>query len=131
MRLISLIALVLVCALILEPVLALAQQKAEIEEARVAAETDAKANINTALWFGAGCLSGYTGLLIAYVYQPSPPASRLLGKSPEYVATYTDVYKDTAKRIQVKWAWTGCLVYATGILVYIVLIAASAAVTGE
>ncbi|MCD6507660.1 hypothetical protein J7M22_13705 [Candidatus Poribacteria bacterium] len=132
MRLISLIALVLVCALTLNPILALAQQRAEIEEAKAAAEADAKANTNTGLWFVAGCLGGWVGLLVAYIYQPSPPASRLLGKSPEYVAAYTDAYKDAAKRIQVKWAWTGCLAYAAGVLAYVALaMAASLSTTAE
>jgi hypothetical protein len=67
-------------------------------------------------------------LVISYVYQPSPPANRLLGKSSEYTAFYTDAYKDAAKKIQTKWAWTGCLV-STGVAVvgYVLLIAAAAA----
>ncbi|RLF38766.1 MAG: hypothetical protein DRN12_07930 [Thermoplasmata archaeon] len=121
MKLISLIALVLVCALMLNPILALAQQRAEIEEAKAAAEADAKANTNTALWFAAGCLGGYVGLHIAYIYQPSPFASRLLGKSPEYVAVYTDAYRNAVKEIQVKWAWTGYLTRAGVLVAYIAL----------
>ncbi len=52
------------------------------------------------------------GVVIAYVIEPNPPVMELLGKSPEYVAAYTDGYRVTAKRIQTGKAWTGCIVIA-------------------
>ena len=132
MRLISAIALAMSCVLIFNPILSLAQQADIAAEAGAAAEADAQANVNTGLWFLAGCFGGWLGLVISYVHQPSPPASRLIGKSSEYVAFYTDAYKDAAKKIQTKWAWTGCLV-STGVTVvsYVLLIAAVTAATEQ
>ena len=95
-------------------------------EACAAAERDATMDTNTTLWFIAGCCGGLTGLLISYIYAPSPPATRLLGKSPEYVAAYTDCYKAKAKKIQSSKALTGCFVSAAAYVVYIVLVIAAA-----
>lgn len=97
------------------PFVVLAQQ-AEMAEARMAAENDAKMDVNGTLWFVGGCLGwvillgGIITIGAAYTVQPSPPASRLIGKSPEYVAFYTDAYKAKAKSIQTSKAWTGCVV---------------------
>ncbi|MCD6531997.1 hypothetical protein J7K99_06115 [bacterium] len=74
------------------------------------AKLDAQIDINTTLWMGAGCLFGLLGVGAAYVIEPSPPASRLLGKSAEYVAIYTDCYKEEGKSIQTKAALKGCVV---------------------
>ena len=79
------------------------------------AEEDAEADINKPLWFGAGCISlGWAvgWLLLQETMQPgiisiTPPASRLLGKSPEYVAYYTDAYKLKIQRLKLKWAAIG------------------------
>jgi hypothetical protein len=99
-----------------------------MQEARRAAEIDAEAFTNSGLWFLAGCLGTAVGVIIAYVYTPSPPASRLIGKSPEYVAYYTDFYKTKAKSIQTSKAWTGCLVnvgiQVASTIYFIVVIAA-------
>jgi hypothetical protein len=77
-------------------------------------------------WFWIGCIGGLIGLLLAYVIEPSPPATSLMGQPPEYVAAYTDCYKSAAKSKQGSKALTGCLV-GTGISVALnlVLIAAS------
>ena len=132
MRLISAIALVMSCLLTLTPILVLAQQANIAAEARAAAEADAKANVNTKIWFTVGCLGGWMGLVVSYLYQPSPPAGRLVGKSPEYVAAYTDAYKEAAKKIQTKWAWTGCLTAgAVYVVSYLLLIAAAVEATEE
>ena len=64
-----------------------------------------------------GCLAGgVVGLVPAYgiyTYESRPPSERLLGKSPEYVAFYTDAYISKARSIRRKWATagavTGCL----------------------
>lgn len=119
------------------PLLVMAQQsevgddllQSEMQEARAAAERDAQANTSGCLWFAAGCLGGVIGLIIAYVYTPSPPASKFIGKSPEYVAYYTDFYQSKAKSIQTKQTLTGCIV--SGIancvltIVYVAVIAAA------
>ena len=89
------------------PILA---QQDEFLAGRIAGEQSARANVNGTLWLGAGCLFGLVALIVAYVYEPSPSATLLLGKSPEYVAAYTDSYKQTAKKVQSNKALTGCVV---------------------
>lgn len=93
------------------------------------ATMDAKNDTNAALWFGAGCLLNFWGLGAAYIIEPSPSAMKLMGKDAEYVAIYTDCYKNAGQRIQTSKALTGCLV-STGCMViyYVVLIAAVASV---
>lgn len=103
----------------------MAQQAQTTADACAAAERDAALDTNTTLWFIAGCCGGITGLLVSYIYAPSPPASRLLGKSSEYVAAYRDCYKAKAKKIQSSKALTGCLVSAAAYLVYVVLVVAA------
>ena len=110
----------------------LAQQNAWRDEAEIAAERDAEADVSKPLWFGAGCLlfgasGGCVGLSLesplvdvilpsvwtagiagSYFYRPDPPAERLLGKSPEYVAFYTATYKEKRGRLQATWTTVGC-----------------------
>ena len=108
------------------------------------AERDADQDISDFLWFGGGmCLSCFgascltfsvdptitlaatvltpiVGLGAIYSHQPGPPAERLIGKSPEYVSTYTDAYKSKARSLRTKSAAfgvvTGCGVL-TGVTV--------------
>ena len=106
------------------PFVALAQQNLRAE-AMIAAERDARNDVNTGLWFLGGCLGGVIGLVVAYAVEPSPPATRLLGKSPEYVAFYTDAYTETAKNRQVNSAVGGCVVNAIATAVYVVAVLAA------
>ncbi len=72
------------------------------------AEADAEAFTNPALWLAAGFFGGIVGVLVAYVLQPNPPASKLLGKSPEYVAYYSDCFRLKTRSIRTQKAWIGC-----------------------
>jgi len=91
------------------------------------AERDAESDANKTIWFIAGCCGGIVGLIIAYAIEPSPPAVKLLGKSPEYVATYTDCYKAKRKSIQTKTAMTGCgITTVVYLALYVVALAAAA-----
>jgi hypothetical protein len=74
------------------------------------ARLDARVDVKGGLWFVVGCLLGLIGWIIAYVIEPNPPATRLLGKSADYVAVYIDSYKKEGKSIQSKRALSGCLV---------------------
>ena len=105
------------------PILA---QQDEFMAGRIAGEQAARANTNGTLWLAAGCLGGILGLIVAYVYEPNPPATMLLGKSPEYVAAYTDAYKTTAKSVQSSKAITGCIISAVAWVVYVVVVVAVA-----
>ena len=93
----------------------LAQQNSVALDAKTAAEYDAEDDVNTTLWLVTGgilgtagsCLLGSLAIGGAYVYQPVPPAERLLGKPAEYVSFYTDAYKARIRRFQLGAAAKG------------------------
>ncbi len=103
----ALAAGVLTAGLLLNPVAAMAQS---MQEVCAQAQVDAQRDVNKTLWMAAGFFFGLLGIGAAYVLEPDPPASRLIGKSPEYVATYTDCYKEAGRDVQVKGAVTGCVI---------------------
>ncbi len=76
----------------------------------VDAKVDAERNTNKLLWMAMGCVFGCLGVGAAYVIEASPEAMSLIGKSPEYVAAYTDCYKEKGRSIQTNKALVGCLV---------------------
>ncbi len=122
----SLIVLALTVAVLVYPAVVLAEEGGGTSaEGAVAGQMDGKANTNGILWLGAGCLFELVGLAAAYLYTPNPPAMRLLGKSPEYVAAYTDAYGDAAKSVQTNNAWIGCIASTlVGAAYYVVVLAA-------
>ena len=77
------------------------------------AERQARSDISGGTWFLIGCVIGPIGYLLSMT-EPNPPSTHLLGKSPEYVAAYTDCYRRMGKSIKTKNAMTGCLV-GTGV----------------
>lgn len=91
------------------PFVSLAQQNTIQAQAIADAEQDVSMDVNGTLWFLGGCLGNITVIIIANVIEPTPPASRLLGKSPEYIAVYSDTYKTKAKNLQTSRALAGCL----------------------
>lgn len=99
------------------PLQAIAQQRTTVIDAKTAAEYDAEDDVNTAIWLAAGGVLGVVGNLPlgavaiggAYVYQPVPPAERLLGKSAEYVTVYTDAYKAKSRSLRLIAAGKGAL----------------------
>lgn len=114
------------------PFVTLAQQNSVESEARADAEADAEADTDQRFWFVVGCFGNFWGLIYAHYAEPSPPASRLLGKSPEYVAIYSDTYTIKAKNLQTSQATSGCIantviVGAGCCLYYLVVLAAISA----
>ena len=92
--------------------------EASAGQAIIDAEHDAAVAADPLLWMVGtfigtsvvGCLfCGLPAIGIAYIYQPSPPAARLMGKSPEYVMLYTQTYKDKIRSHQVMDATIGCV----------------------
>ena len=89
------------------PILA---QMDDMTAGRIAGTQAARASANGTMWLAIGCVGGLIGVVVAYVVEPQPSATMLLGKSPEYVAAYTDAYRVTGKSVQTGKAWTGCIV---------------------
>lgn len=77
------------------------------------AEIQATAHVSGIMWIAIGFLCGIFGWGAAYLIVPSPPASAFIGKSPAYVAAYTDAYKRKARSIQTSNALIGCLIWST------------------
>lgn len=121
----KIICITLAYLMLLVPIMAQQQQT----DACMQASIDAENKIDGNLWFGAGCLFGLLGLGAAYVIEPSPSATKLLGKDANYVAIYTDCYKAAGKNVQTSKAMKGCLI-GTGVslVLYVVLFAAAASV---
>src|SRR5690606_5187187 len=57
------------------------------------ANAQARDDTNNIVWMLGGCLATVLTVLAAQIIEPEPPASALLGQSPEYVAQYTDCYQ--------------------------------------
>ncbi len=94
------------------------------QQATFEAQAQAATDTNTTTWLAAGCLLGVLGWFLATLHKPEPPATALLGKTPQYVAEYRDAYQARAKNIASSRAMTGCLI-GTGawIVSYVAIIA--------
>ncbi|MCK4225846.1 hypothetical protein KAX29_03035 [candidate division WOR-3 bacterium] len=104
------VLLVFMVLIILTPTISIAQTS-EIGDACDQAKRDANEDANRVLWYGGGCLFGIFAVGAAYVIEPSPPATRLIGKSSEYVAVYTDCYIAKKKSIRGMSALGGCALF--------------------
>ena len=92
----------------------------EQHQARMDGEQDAETDVSRILWIVVGFFVNVIGVLIAYVYQPSPPASRLFEKSQEYIMFYTEAYKNKARSIQVTNTLIGFAIgFGVGILFFL------------
>ena len=115
----------IIIALLAVPVMATA---ADAGNACAIAQSAAKQDANGTLWFFLGCL-GPIPVILGYALEPSPSATALLGKSPEYVAVYTDCYKKEVKKTRGQNSLFGCLVtggvYGCLYGLYVVLLAAT------
>ncbi len=105
-RITTLFTLILLLA---TPVLCIAEQPSVEAEAVIDAHRAAEADINGDLWLLGGCVGGVLVVAFAHIHKPTPPAASLLGKSPEYVAYYTDAYAERASNIQFRSATIGCI----------------------
>ena len=95
----------------------------EQNQARMDGEQDAESDVSKILWIVVGFFISLIGVLIAYVYQPSPPATRLYEKSQEYVMFYTEAYKNKARSLQLTNTLIGLgISFAVGILLTIFML---------
>jgi hypothetical protein len=110
------LSLLIAFTLVMLPAVISAQDNGDgdIEEKQenpcIQAYLDAERETRDILWLGAGCLLGCLGIGAAYLIEPSPSTMNLLGKSPEYVAAYTDCYTNKGRSIQTNKALIGCIV---------------------
>lgn len=80
---------------------------AEQQEAVIAAEHDANTDLNKLVWLCAGFFGNIIGVLVAYIYQPTPPLTRLYERSEEYKMFYNDTYKTKLRSGQLTHALIG------------------------
>jgi hypothetical protein len=100
-----------------------APQPVDTARAVMEATQDARADENGALWFFAGCLLGLIGVVIAAVAEPTPPPARLMGKSPEYLAVYTQTYRAEGKSAQLRSSlWGVGTVVVAFVVIYVIII---------
>lgn len=112
---------ILVVSMICPSIAELTPQQIEQKQAIMDATRDAN-QVNAEAWALVGCI-GIVGVAGAYIIEPSVPPIKLLGKSPEYVAFYTDTYKQKVKEKRTKHAVMGCLATnAVLVFSYIILI---------
>ena len=90
-------------------------------DAELRAEQEAESDAKKVRWFFIGLFGNIIGVLIASIYEPTPPASRLLGEPPEYVAMYTDSYKAKSRSVQLRQSVIG-LVIPYGILIFLAIL---------
>ena len=90
------------------PVFAQQAPQTEIQIATKDAKQDAQQNVSMLAWgaYGLGCW--IVALPHALIGNPEIPVDRLMGKPPEYVNTYTLVYRQYAKRRRLQAAAIGC-----------------------
>ena len=100
------------------------QQSPVPASTHLTAEQDAESDAKKVTWFFIGFLGNILGVLIASVYEPTPPASRLLGKSPEDAALYTDSYKAKSRSIQLRQSVIGLIIPFALMFLWMIFIAA-------
>ena len=86
------------------------------------AEQDAESDAKKVTWFFIGFLGNILGVLITSIYEPTPPASRLLGKSLEHTALYTDSYRAKGRSIQIRQALIGLIIPFVLMILWVVLL---------
>src|ERR1017187_6358112 len=55
------------------------------------------ASNNGCLWGSAGLFLGPIGILLGFFIAPPVPPGRLIGKTPAYIESYSNCFKDEAK----------------------------------
>ena len=98
------------------------QQHPIAAEAHLTAEQDAESDAKKIRWFFIGFFGNIVGVLIASIYEPMPPASRLLEKSSEDAALYTDSYKAKSRSVQTRQSVIGLIVPFILMFLWIILI---------
>jgi hypothetical protein len=88
---------------------ALEEETGTTEQAVVDAQLQAEKDVNKCVWFGCALAFSIYVVGAAYLFVSSPDESMLVGKSPEYVMMYNEMYKARKRSIQARYAIYGCL----------------------
>lgn len=102
------------------PIKADPAEQVEAKRGEVAALRDVDAEVSGPMWFLLGCF--VIGLPLAYLSEPTPTPSRMLGKSDAWVVSYAGTFRRVAKARHKDMAVYGCL---TGAAVTLILGAAA------
>ncbi len=86
-----------------------AQSSSSIGQVEQDAKRDAKLDFSLINWIFAGYACNIFGVAYAYFVNPQIPTSRMIGKSPVYVETYSLVFKQSVKRKRTIAASAGCI----------------------
>lgn len=80
---------------------------ADAKRGAQAAAADVDVEVSSPLWFLLGC--AVIGLPLAYLSEPAPTPSRMLGRSEVWVASYSNTFRQLATERHRKMALYGCL----------------------
>lgn len=84
-------------------------QMTEVQQAEADARRDVSQDVSTISWGIGGFFCGVCAVAYVYIDKPQVPASRLVGKSAEYVSFYTDTYNREVRKSRGQAAMIGCL----------------------
>lgn len=90
-------------------------EQAESKRGELAALRDVDAEVSGPMWFLLGCF--VIGLPLAYLSEPAPTPSRMLGKSDAWAASYAGTFRRVASAKHKDMAVYGCLTGAAVTLV--------------
>lgn len=79
-----------------------------IDDAFIQAKLDAQEDVSKVQWFGCGFIGLVYGVGAAYLWGRSPDQARFMGKSSDYIYTYTKEYRSKVRSIRTKYALLGC-----------------------
>ena len=84
-------------------------QMTEVQQAEADARRDVGQDVSAISWGIGGFFCSVCAVAYVYIDKPQVPASRLVGKSAEYVSFYTDTYNREVRKQRGQAAMIGCL----------------------
>ena len=105
----STVSFLTIALLISAPLMVIAQETEEILEAKADAREAANIDVGSASWFAAGFCFGILGVGFAALHDPGIDPARFIGKSPQYVAVYTNTYNRVATKKRLVSSSIGCV----------------------
>lgn len=100
--------LLMLATTLLYPI-AIHAQMTEVQQAEADARRDVSQDVSAISWGIGGFFCNVCAVAYVYISKPQVPASRLVGKSPEYVSFYTDTYNREVRKKRGQAAMIGCL----------------------